>query len=72
MRRLPSTNHNPPPLTPASFVQGQQPEVISLDAVKCEALGAVSLGYYLEFVYSGALPAFDAVRGRGECVCEGC
>ena len=39
------------------------PEVISLDAVKCEALNAVSLGYYLEFVYSGALPAFDAVGG---------
>lgn len=45
--------------------------MISLDAVKCEALGAVSLGYYLEFVYSGALPAFDAVswvlRAEGGC-----
>lgn len=41
-------------------------EVISLDAVKCEALAAVSLGYYLEFVYSGGvLPAFDTVSLLG-------
>lgn len=45
-----------------SFIHGQHPEVISLDAVKCEALSAVSLGYYLDFVYSGCLPAFETVR----------
>ncbi|KAI7837633.1 hypothetical protein COHA_008557 [Chlorella ohadii] len=50
-----------------TYIKGQkQPEVISLDAVKCEALGAVSLGYYLEFVYSGALPAFDATADAVE------
>ncbi|PRW44473.1 kelch 5 isoform A [Chlorella sorokiniana] len=43
-----------------TYIKGQkQPEVISLDAVKCEALSSLSLGNYLEFVYSGCLPAFE-------------
>ncbi len=37
--------------------------MISLDAVKCEALSSLSLGNYLEFVYSGCLPAFEVVSG---------
>ena len=43
-------------------------QVISLDAVKCEALSPVSLGYYLDFVYSGALPAFETVRCPPACM----
>lgn len=33
-----------------AFVKGKMPEVISLDAVKCEALSAVSMSYYLDYV----------------------
>ena len=51
---------------PYAPLQGQkQPEVISLDAVKCDALSSLSLANYLEFVYSGCLPAFEVVSAAG-------
>ncbi|KAI7837632.1 hypothetical protein COHA_008556 [Chlorella ohadii] len=50
-----------------TYIKGQkQPEVISLDAVKCEALSSLSLGNYLEFVYSGCLPAFEVTADAVE------
>ena len=61
--------------------QGQKPpEVISLDRVKCEALGATSLSLYLSFVYGGTLPHFATVRplpllggtGRAVPCCPAC
>ncbi|KAL4428464.1 hypothetical protein ABPG75_002553 [Micractinium tetrahymenae] len=50
-----------------TFMAGQaRPDVISLDAVKCSALSGVSLSYYLDAVYSGALPQFDEVSEEVE------
>jgi hypothetical protein len=45
-----------------TYIKGQAPpQVISLDAVNCSALSAVSLGSYLDWVYAGALPQLDSV-----------
>ncbi|PSC69973.1 Zinc finger and BTB domain-containing [Micractinium conductrix] len=38
-----------------------RPDTISLDAVKCGALSAVSMSYYLDWAYSGTLPSFDEI-----------
>lgn len=44
-----------------AFIGSQIPEVISLDAVKCDSLSPVTLALYLEYLYSGCIPAFETV-----------